>query len=162
MTPKPLKNHQVQWPDSKKVVNDDSKRAAKPSKNHWCQWFMRKKHYHPIAPEKWPLLTSRYKGILGWGRKRHVCLGWKVLGGFPVLSNPVSHVKLHRGPWVRGWKGVQNWPRDTKPKKISNSIFIINISCQFLSSTFLHKFPGLQMNTLKFIIPTLPSPSFIS
>ena len=43
MTPKPLKNHRVQWSVIKKVVNGDGQRGAKPSKNHWCQWFSREK-----------------------------------------------------------------------------------------------------------------------
>ena len=32
MTPKPLKNHRVQWSVTKKVVNGDGQRGAKPSK----------------------------------------------------------------------------------------------------------------------------------
>ena len=43
MTPKPLKNHRVQWSVTKKVVNGDGQRGAKPSKNHWSQWFSQEK-----------------------------------------------------------------------------------------------------------------------
>ena len=52
MTPKLLKNHRVQWSDSKKVVNGDGQRVAKPLKIHWCQWFSRKKNIPSHCSQK--------------------------------------------------------------------------------------------------------------
>ena len=85
MTPKPLKNHRVQWSVSKKVVNGDGQRVAKPSKIQ-CQWLDAngsrwKKTSHPIAPKKWPLLTStqssKWATLLAYTNQLfEFCKGW--------------------------------------------------------------------------------------
>jgi len=51
MTPKPLKNHRVQWTVIKKVVNGDGQRGAKPSKTIDANGSRGKKPSYPIAPK---------------------------------------------------------------------------------------------------------------
>ena len=55
---KPLKSHWTQWWVSKKAFNGDSQTLRKSiDATGSCE----EKHYHPITPRKWPLLTSRTK-----------------------------------------------------------------------------------------------------
>ena len=123
MTPKPSKNHWKQWCGGWKSVNGNGWATQKPWKTIDANGSCKKRYYHPIALEKWPLFTS----ILGL-KTTVVCESARA--NFSVWCFGICYKKKSIGLW--SVKSIDiNWNRLDTHLSAHPSRLLCNLSIKY-------------------------------